>query len=46
MVGEDGSQLGDMFVKEDMKMDEEAGLDLVKIAHTEKPHVCKIVKYV
>lgn len=45
MVGEDGSQLGVMSVKEAMKMAEEAGLDLVKIAATAKPPVCKIVDY-
>ena len=45
MVGEDGSQLGVMSVKEAMKMAEEAGLDLVKIAPTAKPTVCKIVDY-
>ena len=45
MVGEDGSQLGVMSVKEAMKMAEEAGLDRVKIAPTEKPPVCKIVDY-
>ena len=39
MVGEDGSQLGVMSVKEAMKMAEEAGLDLVKIAPTAKPPV-------
>ena len=45
MFGEDGSQLGVMSVKEAMKMAEEAGLDLVKIAPTAKPPVCKIVDY-
>ena len=45
MVGEDGSQLGVMSVKEALKMAEEAGLDLVKIAPTAKPPVCKIVDY-
>ena len=45
MVGEDGSQLGVMSVKEAMKMAEEAGLDLVKIAPTAKPPVCKFVDY-
>ena len=45
MVGEDGSQLGVMSVKEAMKMAEEAGLDLVKIAPTAKPPVFKIVDY-
>ena len=45
MVGEDGSQLGVMSVKEAMKMAEEAGLDLVKIAPTAKPPVCKIGDY-
>ncbi len=45
LVGEDGEQLGIMSAKEAQKMAEEAGLDLVKIAPTAKPPVCKIVDY-
>ena len=45
LVGEDGAQLGVMHTREAMRMAEEAGLDLVKIAPTAKPPVCKIVDY-
>ena len=45
LVGEDGAQLGVMPTREAMRMAEEAGLDLVKIAPTAKPPVCKIVDY-
>ena len=45
VIGEDGEQLGVMSAKEAQKLAEEAGLDLVKIAPTAKPPVCKIVDY-
>ncbi len=45
LVGEDGAQLGIMATRDAMKMAEDAGLDLVKIAPTAKPPVCKIVDY-
>lgn len=45
LIGEDGEQLGIMSSKEAMRLAEEAGLDLVKIAPTAKPPVCKIVDY-
>ena len=45
VIGEDGEQLGIMSPKEAMKLAEEAGVDLVKIAPTAKPPVCKIVDY-
>ena len=45
VVGEDGEQLGIMSAKEALKLAEEADLDLVKIAPTAKPPVCKIVDY-
>ena len=45
VVGEDGEQLGVMSSRDAMKMAEDAGLDLVKIAPTAKPPVCKIVDY-
>ena len=45
LIGEDGAQLGIMSAREAMRLAEEAGLDLVKIAPTAKPPVCKIVDY-
>ena len=45
LIGEDGEQLGIMSSRDAMKLAEEAGLDLVKIAPTAKPPVCKIVDY-
>lgn len=45
LVGENGEQLGIMSSKEAMKLAEEAELDLVKIAPTAKPPVCKIIDY-
>lgn len=45
LIGEDGAQLGVMPTRDAMRMAEEAGLDLVKIAPTAKPPVCKIVDY-
>ena len=45
LIGENGEQLGIMPPRDAMKMAEEAGLDLVKIAPTAKPPVCKIVDY-
>ena len=44
LVGADGEQLGVMSSREAMRIAEEAGLDLVKIAPTAKPPVCKIVR--
>ena len=45
LLGEEGEQLGIMSAKEAQKLAEEAGLDLVKIAPTAKPPVCRIVDY-
>ena len=45
VIGTDGEQLGIMSAKEALKLAEEAGVDLVKIAPTAKPPVCKIVDY-
>lgn len=45
LVGENGEQLGIMSSRDAQKMADEAGLDLVKIAPTAKPPVCKIVDY-
>ena len=44
LIGENGEQLGIMSAREAMKLAEEAELDLVKIAPTAKPPVCKIKK--
>lgn len=45
LIGEEGEQLGVVSSREAMRLAEEAGLDLVKIAPTAKPPVCKIVDY-
>lgn len=45
VIGADGEQLGIMSSAEALKLADEAGLDLVKIAPTAKPPVCKIVDY-
>ena len=45
VIGKDGEQLGIMSSKEAYKLAKEADLDLVKIAPTAKPPVCKIVDY-
>ena len=45
MIGEDGEQLGIMSVKEALALAEEAGVDLIKIAPTAKPPVCKLADY-
>ena len=45
LIGENGEQLGIMSAREALKIAEEAELDLVKIAPTAKPPVCKIVDY-
>lgn len=45
LIGEDGEQLGVVSAKEAMKLALEAELDLVKIAPTAKPPVCKIIDY-
>ena len=45
VVGQNGEQLGIMSASEAMKMAREAELDLVKIAPTAKPPVCKIIDY-
>ena len=45
VISEDGEQLGIMSAKEALKLAEEAELDLVKIAPTAKPPVCKIIDY-
>jgi translation initiation factor IF-3 len=45
LVGERGEQLGIMSAAEAQKMARDAELDLVKIAPTAKPPVCKIIDY-
>ncbi len=45
LISESGEQLGIMSVKDALKLAKEANLDLVKIAPTAKPPVCKIIDY-
>lgn len=45
VIGENNEQLGIMPIREAMRLAEEAELDLVKIAPTAKPPVCRIVDY-
>ena len=45
LIGVDGQQLGIMSAREAYKLAQEAELDLVKIAPTAKPPVCKIIDY-
>lgn len=45
LIGENGEQLGIMSSRDAQKMADDAGLDLVKIAPTAKPPVCRIVDY-
>ncbi|SEU14867.1 translation initiation factor IF-3 [Enterocloster lavalensis] len=45
MVGENGEQLGIMAARDALKLAQDAELDLVKIAPTAKPPVCKIIDY-
>ncbi len=45
LIGENGEQLGIMSAKEAYKIAQDANLDLVKIAPTAQPPVCRIVDY-
>ncbi len=45
LISEDGEQLGIVSAKDALKLAKEANLDLVKIAPTAKPPVCKIIDY-
>ena len=45
LIGENGELIGIMSAKEAYKLAQEAELDLVKIAPTAKPPVCKIIDY-
>ena len=46
LIGENGEQLGIMSARDAFKLAQEAELDLVKIAPTAKPPVCKIIAVV
>ena len=45
MIGENGDQLGVMSVQDGIKTAEEGGLDLVEIAPTANPPVCRIMDH-
>lgn len=45
VVGEEGEQLGVMSPKDAMKLAKEANVDLIKIAPSAKPPVCKLMDY-
>jgi len=45
LIGENGEQLGIMSSRDAQKLADDAELDLVKIAPTAKPPVCKIIDY-
>lgn len=45
LIGEHGEQLGIMSARDAQHIADQAGLDLVKIAPTAKPPVCRIVDY-
>ena len=45
LVGDNGEQLGIMSAKDAQRLADEKMLDLVKIAPTAKPPVCKIMDY-
>lgn len=45
VVSATGEQLGIMSSRDAFKLAQEAGLDLVKIAPTARPPVCKIIDY-
>ena len=45
LIGVNGEQLGIMSARDAMRIAREAELDLVKIAPTAKPPVCKIIDY-
>ncbi len=45
VIGENNEQLGIMSIEEAMKLAEEAGVDLVKIAPNAAPPVCRIIDY-
>ncbi|MBQ8683249.1 MAG: translation initiation factor IF-3 [Clostridia bacterium] len=45
VIGPDGAQLGVMSAREAQKIADDAGLDLVKIAPTAVPPVCRVMDY-
>lgn len=45
MVGEEGEQLGIMQIRDALRLATEKSLDLVEIAPTAKPPVCKLMDY-
>ncbi|MBR5251653.1 MAG: translation initiation factor IF-3, partial [Oscillospiraceae bacterium] len=45
VIGADGSQLGVMSADKALRIAEEANLDLVKIAPTAVPPVCRVMDY-
>lgn len=45
LIGEHGEKLGIMSARDAYKLAQDAELDLVKIAPTAKPPVCKIIDY-
>lgn len=45
VIDEDGSQLGIMQVRDARRVAEEKGLDLVNVAPTAKPPVCRVMDY-
>jgi translation initiation factor IF-3 len=45
LVGEENEQLGIVMISRALQMAEEAGVDLVEIAPTAKPPVCKLLDY-
>jgi translation initiation factor IF-3 len=45
LIGENGEKMGIISTRDALQMAKEAELDLVKIAPTAKPPVCKIIDY-
>ncbi len=45
LIDENGEQLGIMVVKEGLRLAAERGLDLVEIAPTARPPVCRLLDY-
>lgn len=45
LIGPDGTQLGIVSLKEALRIAQEADLDLVNVAPTAKPPVCRIMDY-
>ncbi|WP_045446185.1 translation initiation factor IF-3 [Tepidicaulis sp.] len=45
LIGAEGEKLGVVPVEEALRLADEAGLDLVEVAPTSKPPVCKLLDY-